>query len=529
MASEESVQGGAPDPRSATSAAEFVAQMRALRQWSGLTMRQVAKKAEDAGDVLPHSTLAAALGRASLPKEELVAAFVRACGGDQDTVDRWVAIRKKLAAAAAGQPEPVDLNVTADAADEPRVRPPWGLLDTVPEPPAELAPFDGWTRDDTTPETRAASDQTAAPAPSDAPSDASSSGPSEADLAGPGELPAEPAGLPGADGVPAEPDAWPDTRVETGAAPDVRADAGVRSYTYSDGTLATAAKSRRTSAWSGLHRRRDPETGEATGPIRLRDLVPPVVFRAGWSSRVLLGVMVLLLVLVATGVLVRALRDVDGDGGTTGVGAQPTIELDDSETVPDDDEEEVSEETPATEATSATPPKTSAPARTTPPAVTMPAAGKYLMMPAATLSKSYCVAVGPQPGGDRPHVAVIGPCAQAEPEVSELRKVSANTYQIYWADPSGGGGCVQVDPDPNGQPSTADGQLLAPRDTCARPDQRFTFEPVKSGGTQGYKLHAATAPKMCVGTIGGATAAGTAVAQVPCRDDAAQVFVFRKK
>ncbi|GAA2815732.1 hypothetical protein GCM10010505_46560 [Kitasatospora aburaviensis] len=79
--------------------------MRQLRQWSGLSFRQLERRAEQAGEVLPRATLAGALGRADLPREELVAAFVRACGGDTDAVVFWVAARKAVAIQQAGTTE----------------------------------------------------------------------------------------------------------------------------------------------------------------------------------------------------------------------------------------------------------------------------------------------------------------------------------------------------------------------------------------------------------------------------------------
>ncbi|WP_147341218.1 helix-turn-helix domain-containing protein [Actinomadura logoneensis] len=100
-----------PDPREVKNAEEFVAAMRRLRAWSGLTFRQVERNAADDGVPLPHSTLVTALRRKTLPREELVAAFVRACGCSADTVSLWVTVRRQLAmeqaqAATAAAPPP---------------------------------------------------------------------------------------------------------------------------------------------------------------------------------------------------------------------------------------------------------------------------------------------------------------------------------------------------------------------------------------------------------------------------------------
>ncbi|MEU7585977.1 helix-turn-helix domain-containing protein [Micromonospora sp. NPDC049230] len=587
MANEQSTAGGAPDPQAAGSAAEFVAQLRALRQWSGLTIRQVTRKAQEAGDVLPHSTLNTALGRATLPREELVAAFVRACGGDQGTVDRWITVRKGLAAAAAGQPEPVATVVAAvgtagasSIADELRVRPPWGLLDEVPPLPAELSQVTDWERggvqprpETTTPDepdssetvssgsavAGSTSDEPAAVADkphryaaepdSPAPREPAAS-PREPEPAAARSEPAatrsEPAAarsdLPAArSDLAAAPSGPAATWSEPAAAPSepatgesvLTADRPSRVHAYSDGPLATAVRNRRDGAWAGLHRRRAAEAdGVAVAPLRLRDFVPPLAFRTGWSTRVLLGAMVVLLVLVAVGVAVRALRDANRGDGPKGVQAGPTAGQDDGGQLLSDDRggKTASPSAPSiivVPAPTTRTPRSPKASPTKPAAAALPAAGTYRMMPAATDGGSNCVGVGPEPGNDRPEVAVIVSCAEAEPAASELRKVAANTYQIYWPRPSGGGGCLQVDPGPNGEPSTAHGQLLAPRGYCDRPDQRFVLEPVQTNAGQGYRLHAATAPKMCIGPLDGGRAAGTAVAQMSCFNDNVQVFLFK--
>ncbi|MGW0701800.1 helix-turn-helix domain-containing protein [Streptomyces sp. NPDC002867] len=90
-------RSGAPDPERATDAAEFVAALQALKDWSGLTYRELTSRADAVGDVLPRSTVANMLGRATVPREELVAAFVRACGCDPGDLDTWLRVRKELA------------------------------------------------------------------------------------------------------------------------------------------------------------------------------------------------------------------------------------------------------------------------------------------------------------------------------------------------------------------------------------------------------------------------------------------------
>ncbi|MGA5895295.1 helix-turn-helix domain-containing protein [Streptomyces venetus] len=86
--------------------------MRALKGWSGLTYREIAARARQNGDTLPSSTLAAVLGRATLPREDVVRAFVRVCGGEDET-DAWLRARSGIARAAwtpggtGGAPGPV--------------------------------------------------------------------------------------------------------------------------------------------------------------------------------------------------------------------------------------------------------------------------------------------------------------------------------------------------------------------------------------------------------------------------------------
>jgi hypothetical protein len=90
----------APDPREAASPAEFVVQLRRLKAWSDLTYRRLEREAMRRGHVLPHSTIATALKRESLPRTELVEALVSACGCDEDTIALWIAVRQRLSVGA---------------------------------------------------------------------------------------------------------------------------------------------------------------------------------------------------------------------------------------------------------------------------------------------------------------------------------------------------------------------------------------------------------------------------------------------
>lgn len=93
-----------PDPAAAHSPAEFTELMRRLRRWADLSYRQLERNATNAGDVLPRATISAALARDELPREELLAAYVRACGGDDDTVAAWLDARRRLAISSPGTP-----------------------------------------------------------------------------------------------------------------------------------------------------------------------------------------------------------------------------------------------------------------------------------------------------------------------------------------------------------------------------------------------------------------------------------------
>ncbi|GAA0739699.1 XRE family transcriptional regulator [Dactylosporangium roseum] len=118
-----------PSPDGLTTSAEFVAALASLRRWSGLTYRQLAAKAEASGTVLPSSTIASALSRATLPKAQVVEAFVRACGLDDEAAARWSAVRQALAVTTAPDaptPQPVEHPRTSSTPTEAsRGRGPW--------------------------------------------------------------------------------------------------------------------------------------------------------------------------------------------------------------------------------------------------------------------------------------------------------------------------------------------------------------------------------------------------------------------
>ncbi|MFJ8083450.1 RICIN domain-containing protein [Streptomyces sp. NPDC096205] len=81
-------------------AAELAAELRELKARSRLTYRQLEERAAQQGELLPRSTLADVLRHGTLPRPELLTAFIRACG-EGDAVEEWLAARRR--AEAAGQ------------------------------------------------------------------------------------------------------------------------------------------------------------------------------------------------------------------------------------------------------------------------------------------------------------------------------------------------------------------------------------------------------------------------------------------
>ncbi|MGP4006467.1 hypothetical protein [Streptomyces sp. 4N124] len=90
----------APPTPPDTDAAAFVAALRRLKAWSGLSYRRLERRAADAGHTLPYSTAATMLGRERLPRAELVAAFVAACGVRGTEAEAWLDARSRIACGA---------------------------------------------------------------------------------------------------------------------------------------------------------------------------------------------------------------------------------------------------------------------------------------------------------------------------------------------------------------------------------------------------------------------------------------------
>ncbi|MGW5640698.1 hypothetical protein [Streptomyces sp. NPDC003832] len=109
----------------------YVAGLRRLKAWSGLSYRELERRAARAGHNLPYSTAATMLGRDRLPRAELVAAFVAACGVEDHRAEAWLDARTTIACGgrpAEPAPEPVFVPMSAPAPRSRKVRRPrWAL------------------------------------------------------------------------------------------------------------------------------------------------------------------------------------------------------------------------------------------------------------------------------------------------------------------------------------------------------------------------------------------------------------------
>lgn len=105
-------------PQDVRTAAEFVAALRALKEQSGLTYRQLEQRAQAEGQFLARSTLANALSRDQLPREEVVATFLRSCGCGHQQMQAWLEAFERLTSTPAetdSAPTPTDAGSAGDA------------------------------------------------------------------------------------------------------------------------------------------------------------------------------------------------------------------------------------------------------------------------------------------------------------------------------------------------------------------------------------------------------------------------------
>lgn len=112
----------APQPARLRTRAEYLAALRTLRTWSGLTYRELEAKALTHADSLPASTIATTLGRTTLPRERFVDAFTRACGLAEQDVGAWLEARRRIATGEHAAPPP-DVPPPAGEDDPPDTQP----------------------------------------------------------------------------------------------------------------------------------------------------------------------------------------------------------------------------------------------------------------------------------------------------------------------------------------------------------------------------------------------------------------------
>ncbi|NUT35327.1 MAG: helix-turn-helix domain-containing protein [Hamadaea sp.] len=112
------------DPSSATSSAEFVDLLRRLRIQSELSYRQIAQRARAQGIALPISTLATALSRETMPRQEVVTAMLLACGCSREELAEWLAARRRIVVGASADGSAAAEDTSGpDAAADPHAMP----------------------------------------------------------------------------------------------------------------------------------------------------------------------------------------------------------------------------------------------------------------------------------------------------------------------------------------------------------------------------------------------------------------------
>ncbi|MCZ7375511.1 peptidoglycan-binding protein [Micromonospora sp. WMMC250] len=120
----------------ATTAGEYVALLRDVRRRSGLTYREVSRRASASGHWLPASTLATMLGRNTLPRERTVVALLAACGTTAGEVERWLTVRRDIEAHLSER----DRVAVQDTETTPPADPAPPAPPASPAPPADPAP-----------------------------------------------------------------------------------------------------------------------------------------------------------------------------------------------------------------------------------------------------------------------------------------------------------------------------------------------------------------------------------------------------
>ncbi|MGW3566272.1 hypothetical protein ACWDSL_20755 [Streptomyces sp. NPDC000941] len=451
-----------PDPKAARTAAEFVVAMRQLRSWADLSYRQLERNAEAAGDVLPRATISGALSRDDLPREQLLGAFVRACGGDEETVAVWLAARRRLSIAGPGAASAPDEPAasSAPASDGASV----ALSEAAPEPDAADA-----------------TDATAGHAPTPAP----------------GPVPAHTAET--RPGGPTPPD--PNERShEIGPPAEV-----TEVLASGEGPGPGPEKPESGSAW---RRRYLPTLAVglaaaigvlllAYGPFSGSDGGDPDA-RSGAGSSSSGG---------------GSSKDADAPSDISDTSKTPDTS-DNSETP--DTKKPVADDTPTTsptrDASSSKPEPTATGAASKP---RLPAAGPTRIHPLS--APGLCLTEGRERKTGRKEIAAQMPCADVPlPRVS-LDAVGDGVYRIQWYHPGEGKGlgCLAVDNNAMGS-----GALLAPRDCTNADNMKFRLEP-SHGGFRLRPVHSG----LCIGILPPRTEGAEAI-QNTCTGEANQAFRF---
>ncbi|MFY1632309.1 hypothetical protein ACN27F_03320 [Solwaraspora sp. WMMB335] len=86
----------APDPAEASTPDEYVDALKKLREWSGLSFREVAQRTEHLPKRVAPSTLCAALQRTSLPSRKLVESFLIAADLPSPEQEVWLRVWQRL-------------------------------------------------------------------------------------------------------------------------------------------------------------------------------------------------------------------------------------------------------------------------------------------------------------------------------------------------------------------------------------------------------------------------------------------------
>ncbi|MEU7239892.1 hypothetical protein ACI2L4_12635 [Streptomyces sparsogenes] len=498
-----------PDPKAARTAAEFVAAMRHLRIWADLSYRQLERNAEAAGDVLPRATIAGALSRDDLPREQLLAAFVRACGGDAETVAVWLAARRHLSIAA-----PAPAAAATSEADPALTSGP------TPDPAPDAAPASGSAASGAGASGGGASGS-AAPGGGASGAGASGSGASGAAASG-----AAASGLPVSSGLPAasgaasaaEPRPADSGPAEAAPLPEGPAPAGPDDPDEQSHEISRPAD---TTASGGASGSASGEGGKGgTGSSWRRRYLPPLVVAAAAAVGVLLltywphsgsddGALPDGRSRTSTG---PSAGEPSGAGPSTG-SASPSKS---GKSVADADDTQPASPT----RTASSPPEREPTATTTAPEPAdkprLPAAGPTRIRPVS--ASGLCLTEGRERNGrtDR-EIAVQSPCADAPlPRVS-LDALGGGVYRIEWyhPDPDKGTGCLAVDGG-----STDPGTLLSPRPCSSADNMKFRLE-ASHGGFRLRPLHSG----LCVGIMPPRTEGAEAV-QATCTGAADQAFRF---